>query len=463
MIKTLWSTFNPLSKKIVRQSTFGTCVQPDRFVPLSVQNHNHNTNIQWKDGHNSTFLNAYIRDHCQCSECYDTTTAQRSSDTLTMGSSTQLRSTGSSFVTGDDGQEGGTLAIDIEYPGNTDSNKGTHTCVFASDWLRNHCYSPVGKNERRQESQNQRNLWDSSRLRQMCIENSDSLSSASPQLDGLPSTPHHLLSSKPTVLRDQLQRYGIAFVSEVHVPPHDTVEQCKQIVNQTVRDFIGFPRETLWSLFWDTKVSEDAPDTAYTNIALRPHVDCTYLRDPPELQIFLCATESEDQNGGSSTFVDGFRVAEEMYLRNPKAFDFFSKTTLAFQCIQDGVHSVAYGKVFETDPGIKNPTHLDVIRFRYNNDDRSAMHFLDSEEVEQFYQHVPLLLELLRDDKFVLKTRLKPGDIVIVNNHRVLHGRERFEGSGRNLVGCYAELSESVLPSAVIAGGGPIPPPNNQL
>ena len=73
-------------------------------------------------------------------------------------------------------------------------------------------------------------------------------------------------------------------------------------------------------------------------------MDCTYLRDPPELQIFLCAEESEDPDGGSSTFVDGLKVAERMYAQSPEAFRFFASTRLGFQCIQDGVHSVAYGK-----------------------------------------------------------------------------------------------------------------------
>ena len=132
----------------------------------------------------------------------------------------------------------------------------------------------------------------------------------------------HLFSKIPRIFCHQLQRYGIAFVSNVYVPSKDTVKQCKRIVNDTVRDYLGFPRETLWGTLWDTAVTKDAPDTAYTNIALRPHVDCTYLRDPPELQIFLCAEESDDINGASSTFVDGFRVAEEMYTRSPAAFNF---------------------------------------------------------------------------------------------------------------------------------------------
>ena len=420
----------------------------DRCTPSSVNFCDAHTEIKWRDGRKSKFLNAWLRDHCHCSECYDKTTAQRSSDTLELGPSSNVRSTQVTTINDN-------LDIRLEY------NSNSHNCILPLSWLRKNCYSAIGQEERRTEIHHTRLAWDPTQLRQLCLKNEDYIVEETNNdntntdsntdnnnqlnhdpLQGLPVTPYNHLLTSPSILRHQLQRYGIAFVSNVYVPSKDTVKQCKRIVNDTVRDYLGFPRETLWGTLWDTAVTKDAPDTAYTNIALRPHVDCTYLRDPPELQIFLCAEESDDINGGSSTFVDGFRVAEEMYTRSPAAFNFFSKTQLGFQCIQDGVHSVAYGKVFETDPGVLHPTPKDTIRFRYNNDDRSVMNFLNSQDVEEFYEHIPLLLELLRDDHFVLRTRLKKGTMAIVNNHRVLHGRDSFLGTGRNLVGCYAELSE---------------------
>ena len=469
-----------LIPSLLRRSLFSTSQSFDLLSsspnPNPDNDHNHlhecnpskieldyqHTDVVWEDGHSSSFLNAWLRDHCQCADCYDQTTAQRSSDTLALGPSSRVRST--QATTTSDGK----LTVRIEYgdecgecdESSKNTKRSSHECVFPLHWLRKHCYSSSGQEHRRQKGHLQRYVWDSKELQQLCVENNDS-NSASLLLAGLPATPLRDLASKPGVLRDQLTRYGIAFVSDIEVPSGEqSVDKCKQIVHDTVRDYIGYPRETLWGNLWDTAVSEDASDTAYTNIALRPHVDCTYLRDPPELQVFLCAAESEDATGGSSTFVDGFKVAEEIYNRSPEAFHFFCTTQLGFQCIQDGVNSVAYGTVFETDPGVSHPTPQDTRRFRYNNDDRSVLHYLSAKDVAKFYDYVPLLLELLRDDQYVLRTRLQKGTMAIVNNHRVLHGRDSFVGTGRNLVGCYAEMSESVLPYAVSA---PIPPPNNQL
>ena len=227
--------------------TTGTNIE--RFTPTTVVGEQHHTNIEWGDHHTSTFLNAWLRDHCHCSDCYDTTTAQRSSDTLLMGHYKDIRAT--RITVTDNHQQ---LNVDIE-----SHDKDRHTCVFPLEWLRNHCYSSAGKEERRQALHHQREPWDPPRLRQLCIANGDCSSTAAA---GVPSTPYHLLPSRPTILRDQLQQYGLAFVSDVPIPQERAVEQCKTIVETTVRDYLGFPRETLWETLWDTAVSEDATDTA---------------------------------------------------------------------------------------------------------------------------------------------------------------------------------------------------------
>ena len=65
-----------------------------------------------------------------------------------------------------------------------------------------------------------------------------------------------------------------------------------------------------------------------------------------------------------------------------------------------------------------------------------------------FYRHLPLLLDVLRRPELTFKTPLDVGDMVIVNHHRVMHGREEFlsyPGQPRNLVGCYAEMDEACM------------------
>lgn len=54
--------------------------------------------------------------------------------------------------------------------------------------------------------------------------------------------------------------------------------------------------------------------------------------------------------GGASTYVDGFAVAERLRKENPEAFDFFTKTSVRYQYLDDGYHLIADGPIFRMDP-----------------------------------------------------------------------------------------------------------------
>ena len=343
----------------------------------------------------------------------------------------------------------------------------SHTAHFQTAWLRENCYSAKARSSRAlaATSQPTTSSWDNQQLSDMCKINGDACTKDLSE-SGLhiPSTEFKDLDMNPLRLRSQLRRYGIAFITDSEGNSLDhaygNVEMQRQLVDTVVRKYIGFPRETLWGTLWDTAVvqddSEDQPrDTAYTNVALRNHVDCTYLRDPPELQVFLCGEESDDLEGGASTFQDGFRIADEIFRQSPEAFWFFAKTKLGFQCEHDGVNTLSYGTVFELDPAFEAHFLLDaenanaqtvrppLQRYRYNNDDRAVLSHLPAKSVDDFYRHLPLLLDTLQRDDFILQKRLRKGQWAIVNNHRVLHGRTAFSGSKRCLVGCYAEMGEA--------------------
>ena len=173
------------------------------------------------------------------------------------------------------------------------------------------------------------------------------------------------------------------------------------------------------------------------------------------MQVFLCAEESDDLKGGASTFQDGFRIADEIFKQSPDAFWFFAQTKLGFQCKHEGVDTLSYGSIFELDAAFEARFLSDtenmktqsvrppLRRFRYNNDDLAVLSHLPAESVDEFYHHLPLLLEMLQRDDLILQKRLRKGQWVIVNNHRVLHGRTAFSGSRRCLVGCYAEMAEA--------------------
>ena len=60
------------------------------------------------------------------------------------------------------------------------------------------------------------------------------------------------------------------------------------------------------------------------------------------------------------------------------------------------------------------------------------------------YEALGHFWRMLRDPGYQLHLRLRPGDLIAYDNHRVLHGRAPFDASSgeRHLQGCYINLED---------------------
>ena len=67
---------------------------------------------------------------------------------------------------------------------------------------------------------------------------------------------------------------------------------------------------------------------------------------------------------------------------------------------------------------------------------------MSPEQAELFYSAFRAFEHIINRPELVLQTRLQPGDLVIFNNRRVLHGRTQFDPTTgeRHLRGSYIDL-----------------------
>ncbi|RHY05637.1 hypothetical protein DYB28_007235 [Aphanomyces astaci] len=201
---------------------------------------------------------------------------------------------------------------------------------------------------------------------------------------------------------------------------------------------IGFVLETIYGRMWTTRPvnPENAyKDTASTNLALGPHTDCTYLYEPPGLQIFNCVLQAAAANAdeGASRFVDGFHVVEWLRKYAPDAFQFFCDTALPQYCVDDDVSLHVMRPLIQRD-GAGN---VELVRF--NDYDRAPLTHLSHDQVAAYYKHHKTLWDVINAGEVVYK--MDEGDMIVVDNHRVMHGRHAFQGE-RALIGCYIGRSE---------------------
>jgi gamma-butyrobetaine dioxygenase len=210
-------------------------------------------------------------------------------------------------------------------------------------------------------------------------------------------------------------------------------------VDGTVLDVaatFGEIRTTSWGTVFDVKSIEDANSLAYTNLPLVTHTDEGY-RDPAptvQLQHFLIA----DASGGASTLVDGFAIAEDMRAEHPEYFELLSSTMLDFHFADSTAEHEARAAVISLNPD----GSLRAIRFS----NHSARPFrLPAEIMERYYAAYVEFGRRRESDRYQLKIEMGAGDLYMVDNHRVLHGRTGFSSGGaRHLQSCYIERDELV-------------------
>ncbi|CAG8512163.1 16863_t:CDS:2, partial [Racocetra fulgida] len=152
---------------------------------------------------------------------------------------------------------------------------------------------------------------------------------------------------------------------------------------------------------------------------------------------FIRETHYEfDGEGGSSLLVDGFHVARQLKMKSPIAYKTLS--TIAIPTHSAGDQNTLIQPTPSAYPILNHDPLLNdsLYQIRYNNDDRSTMNNLEPDQVLEFYDALRKWNSLLKDESNEYWFQLKPGRVVIFDNWRVLHGRDKFSGH-RRLIGCY--------------------------
>ncbi|NEO40963.1 MAG: DUF971 domain-containing protein [Moorea sp. SIOASIH] len=343
--------------------------------------------IHWQSGSDSTFHYIWLRDNCQSPKSLHPN-GQRLLQTVDIPadihpSSVQVIKEQSLEIVWVDG----------------------HQSSYSADWLYNHVYDmPLsGSNN---EMQIQR--WN-------CSVDINSLTFDYPEI-----------ISKERTLYDWLVafcEYGVAFLKNVPTQ----LGAVENIVDQ-----FGYIHETNFGRISDVKIVTNATNLTYTNDYLSPHTDNPYRDPAPTLMLLHCL--SSDVEGGDSIIVDGFQVAEKLRQKNPKYFKLLASIPVNF-CF--------------SDPNVEISAEKTIIQVNWR-DELTAVCFhneslqpfrMDAELIGSFYDAYRTFFEMIMDVKNQVQFKLQPGQVYMVDNRRVLHGRTAFFNTDkRHLQGCYAGI-----------------------
>ena len=206
-------------------------------------------------------------------------------------------------------------------------------------------------------------------------------------------------------------------------------------VEGTVGDaarFFGRIAPTTFGGVFDVVSEPNAVDLAYTSVALAAHSDMPYRRPVPGLQLLHAL--ANEAPGGDSTLVDGFAAVAALRSVDPLGYETLCTLGVDFR------YDIGTDAMNHTMPIIERDYRGEVrcVRFSPRIDYApSAAHAT----LDHYYRARRWLADCFDDPARRAALHLQAGEMIVFDNHRILHGRTAFDPTlgARHLQGCYAD------------------------
>lgn len=354
----------------------------------------HLMQILWHNGEESLYPAIWLRDNCQCSDCYLDSAKARKLLIEALDVNIGIKS-----LTFDREK------VYITWPDD-------HYSKFSADWLKKRCFSQQAR------AKLQRELF-----LPECQYWGSELQLPTLDFDDVLKSDEHAYKWLAT-----LKKVGIVRLTGASDKRGEIVKLGKRI---------GFLYLTFYGHTWQVQDKIDANNVAYTTGKLSFHTDYPALHHPPGVQLLHCIKQTV--TGGDSEIVDGFNVCRKLKEKNPRAFQILSSTFVDFTDI--GVDYCDFSvqskhKIIELDDKGQ------VVRINFNNATRDTIFDIPVERVQPFYAALKEFVDLMNSKEFKFTFKMNPGDVITFDNWRLLHGRRSYEARteiSRHLEGAYAD------------------------
>ena len=199
---------------------------------------------------------------------------------------------------------------------------------------------------------------------------------------------------------------------------------------------IGSIRRTNFGEFFNVKSKPNPNDLAYTSLALAPHTDNPYRNPVPCIQMLHCI--ENEVIGGLSTLVDGYTVTEKLKKDFQDYYNILTDIKVRFQFIDQSVILEDWAEMIQ----LNEKGEFKQVRFSPRLD---FVPLMEKNKLELFYSARKKISELYNSDQYRIEFRLNPGDLLMMDNYRLLHGRTSYDTNQGNrfLQGCYIDYDST--------------------
>ena len=185
----------------------------------------------------------------------------------------------------------------------------------------------------------------------------------------------------------------------------------------------------------DNTTNANTEQLGYTDAAVELHTDQPFLDHPPRYQLLQAIRAAEA--GGDSLIADARAAFRYLQSLDHHAAELLRTVEIRFHRKQ---------RAFERE--VRAPLIIDdgerfVVRSSYFT---MAPHHLPFDRMDGWYRAYDRFVRLVRDPRHHYRFALRPGDVLVYDNHRVLHGRTAFRGA-RWVRGIYFDRRAPTAPA----------------
>ena len=347
--------------------------------------------VEFSDGQCRTFASQWLRHCCWCTECGNPADGIRFATVASFPA--DIAPTKAQAADGD---------LRVVWPDG-------HRSIYGSDWLTINAYDDKARQRRA--------AWRPTTWRAELADNFPTVDWADACDRGVGQLAAYRL------LRD----FGIVRIANLGTDPQQT---------ERLANLVGPIHETtVYGRIYDVRAEPVAKLGAKTGMAQAPHIDDAFYYSPPGIDIFHCLANTEF--GGMSTYVDGFAIAESLRLDVPAAFE--ALTTLPVTHIRRHPGEI---NMRSRSPLIALDEFGHPSGVRYFD---RALGPLDvpPDDIDRLYDAIRAFSDRMHSSEFTATIRVEAGQGVLIDNHRVMHGRTAFDpASGRHIRLCHVPRDE---------------------
>lgn len=222
---------------------------------------------------------------------------------------------------------------------------------------------------------------------------------------------------------ESFHRNGIALIT--NLPPREDALQ------EFISKSFQYSKLTTYGESFTIEALDEPNNLAYSDIGLQLHTDLPFYSEPPAIQLFHCLLPATI--GGESFVCDGEALALRMRDENPDAYHTLTSQWLKFQDLSPHWHLEAEHPIIREEQG-----RIKRICFNERNRDSWRSWNGDKEGVERFYHALDAYTAMVDDPQNHLNIHLQAGEVIVVDNWRLMHARKGFSGP-RKFCGAYVD------------------------